>query len=150
MASAPALGARCGGVLWALRRVLLLRANAPVWAAVEVAVAVAVATLPGAETVSAMTAPPAMSATDLSRQQRQRVSDRAWRSGSMAAGADTQVPWSEDAKLIAQDARIYLDVQCVDGQPLVGLRLDGQVRISGAAAACVLCHRQRGLGAVRD
>lgn len=127
-----------------LRWVLPLLAAVPMWAAA------AVGAEPLAEAVSVSAAPPALSANALSRQQRQRVSDRAWRSDGVAsaAGAVTAMPWSEDPKLISQGARIYLNGQRTDGQPLVGMRLDGQVRIAGAAAACVLCHRQSGLGAV--
>lgn len=50
--------------------------------------------------------------------------------------------------MIAEGARLYLEGVNSQGQPLVGLRFDGQVRVVGAAAACVLCHRRSGLGAV--
>lgn len=87
-----------------------------------------------------------MSANAVSRQARQRIANRAWRNDeSTEAGA----AWlSDDTKLIEQGRRIYLEGVGSEGQPIVGTRLDGQVRLSGAAAACALCHRRSGLGAV--
>jgi cytochrome c553 len=41
--------------------------------------------------------------------------------------------------------RIYRDGMLADGTPLRGSRSDG-VRVSGAAAACITCHRASGVG----
>jgi hypothetical protein len=92
----------------------------------------------------------APTAVELSRQARQRISNRAWRAdGSADAEAGLlELGLSSDPKLIELGRRIYQDGVRADGTPLSGLRLDGQVRISGAAASCVLCHRRSGLGAV--
>ncbi len=90
--------------------------------------------------------PAPLSATDSSRLERQRISARNWRS-DLSVPAETAA-LSDDPQVIAAGARIYLEGLRDKGQPLVGLRLDGQVRVAGAAAACVLCHRRSGLGAV--
>jgi hypothetical protein len=96
------------------------------------------------------TGPTLPAANVLARQARQRTSARFWRTdGNLATdAADDALPWSNDPQLIEQGRRLYLDGVRSDGQPLVGLRLDGQVRLAGAAAACALCHRRSGLGAV--
>ncbi|MDH4289491.1 MAG: c-type cytochrome [Aquincola sp.] len=90
------------------------------------------------------------SAYDLARQERQRRSARQWRTDSLlAAQPDERTPrLSDDPKVIERGRRLYVDGVRADGQPLVGVRLDGQVRLTGAAAACALCHRASGLGAV--
>ncbi|MEY4754327.1 MAG: hypothetical protein RJA44_2002 [Pseudomonadota bacterium] len=44
--------------------------------------------------------------------------------------------------------RIYMEGILTSGKPLIGHRLDGGVKISGERAACVLCHRRSGLGAI--
>ena len=96
---------------------------------------------------SAMAASAPLSAVARSRLERQRVSDRAWRSDD-AAGGLAGPGAADDPKLLAQGERLYRDGLRRDGQPLVGLRLDGQLTLSGATAACALCHRRSGLGAV--
>jgi hypothetical protein len=95
------------------------------------------------------TTPAAVSANVLARQERQRISSRMWRTDAeLAAGTEATTPWSNDPKVIELGRRIYMEGQKPDGQPLVGVRLDGQVRMVGAGAACVLCHRRSALGAV--
>jgi hypothetical protein len=91
-----------------------------------------------------------LSANAKARLERDRISERAWRTEGMLSQlpGDTARGWSDDPKLIEQGRRIYTEGLRPDGQPLVGARLDGQVKISGATAACVLCHRRSGLGAV--
>jgi cytochrome c553 len=89
-----------------------------------------------------------LSASALSRLERQRVSERRWRDNASPAAELLAGGLSDDARLLAQGERLYREGVRVDGQPLVGLRLNGQVRIEGAAAACVTCHRRSGLGAV--
>lgn len=90
-----------------------------------------------------------VSANILSRQARQRTSDRIWRNAAaLASGAGAELGLSSDPAVIEAGRRLYVDGLRADQQPLVGVRLDGQVRITGAAAACVLCHRRSGLGAV--
>jgi hypothetical protein len=75
----------------------------------------------------------APSANVLARQERQRISNRVWRTDSeLTTATETSPPWSDDAKLIEQGRRIYMEGLRPDGQPLVGRRLDGQIRISGA------------------
>lgn len=78
------------------------------------------------------------------------MSERVWRSDSLlkAQPALRSSTLSEDPKVIEQGRRIYVEGIRGDGQPLVGLRLGGQVRLTGASAACALCHRASGLGAV--
>jgi hypothetical protein len=102
---------------------------------------------PAAASAAAVAAP---SANELSRQARQRISARSWRmDGTAEADAGVQaLGLSSDPQVIEQGRRIYVDGVRADDKPLTGLRLDGQVRISGRAAACVLCHRRSGLGAV--
>jgi cytochrome c553 len=104
----------------------------------------------GAQAQEATQAVAPASAYDLARQERQRRSARYWRTDSLlATQPDEAMPrLSDDPKVIEQGRRLYVDGLRGDGRPLVGLRLDGQVRISGAAAACALCHRASGLGAV--
>jgi hypothetical protein len=102
-------------------------------------------------------------ANQAARRERQRLSARTWRSDAVngapadalqaTAGAGGATPaeanaWSHDPALIEQGRKLYLEGRRSDGSALEGLRLDGQVRIAGAAAACVLCHRRSGLGAV--
>jgi cytochrome c553 len=48
---------------------------------------------------------------------------------------------------VAMGRRIYLEGVLPDGQPLHGVRADVGV-VTGAAAACVACHRPSGLGQV--
>jgi hypothetical protein len=103
----------------------------------------------------ATTAPPPTVAGQLpaaniaARAQRQRQAARTWRSdGTPAESADEDRPWSSDPALVALGRKLYLDGMRESGAPLAGKRLDGQVQISGAAAACALCHRRSGLGAV--
>ena len=78
------------------------------------------------------------------------MSARVWRNDdALAADAVLEAPrFVRDLELIAQGRRLYLDGVRADGQSLVGARLDGQMRVSGAAAACALCHRRSGLGTV--
>jgi hypothetical protein len=123
-------------------------------AGVTLAVVLALAA-PGARAQAVAAAPAASSvatpsANELSRQARQKISARAWRAdGSADADAGLQaLGLSSDPALIEQGRRIYQDGVRADGKALTGLRLDGQVRISGPAAACALCHRRSGLGAV--
>jgi hypothetical protein len=54
---------------------------------------------------------------------------------------------SPDAALIEQGRRLYMEGVRSDGQPLVAGRL-GNAELSGAAAACVACHKRSGLGGV--
>ncbi|MFM2055779.1 MAG: hypothetical protein RLY71_164 [Pseudomonadota bacterium] len=49
---------------------------------------------------------------------------------------------------IEQGRRIYQEGILPSGKPLEGYRLDGQIKLSGATAACMLCHRRSGLGAI--
>jgi hypothetical protein len=85
-----------------------------------------------------------------SRLLRAKTSARVWRSDTaVAAGQAQAMPeLSTDPAVLAAGRRIYHEGVRADGQPLVGLRLEGQVRITGASAACVLCHRRSALGAV--
>lgn len=46
---------------------------------------------------------------------------------------------------VLRGERIYRDGMLADGAPLRGTRSDG-VRVSGAAAACITCHRASGVG----
>ncbi len=91
---------------------------------------------------------PTQTANALNRLERQRISERAWRDEASAGTAAPTPGLSDDPTLIAQGVRLYRDGQRANGQPLTGTRLDGQVTISGAGAACALCHRRSGLGAV--
>jgi len=95
-------------------------------------------------------AAPVQTANERSRQERQRISEQVWRNEGMLAAR--QLPGiaglSDDPGVIEQGRRIYVDGMRDDGRPLVGIRLDGQIKVSGAAAACSLCHRASGLGAV--
>ncbi len=95
-------------------------------------------------------APAELSAIDRARAERTLISSRSWRTDSAlrAPGADAGVELSDDPGVIEQGRRLYVEGRRATGEPLVGQRLDGQVRISGAAAACALCHRRSGLGAV--
>ncbi len=92
----------------------------------------------------------APSANQLARESRQRTSARIWRTDTALAtpGTEASPTLSDEPRLVELGRRLYLDGLRGDGQPLVGTRLDGQVRMAGAAAACVLCHRRSGLGAV--
>ncbi len=101
-----------------------------------------------APTAAASAASTPLSANALSRLERQRVSERRWRDNASPAAERLAGGLSEDARLLAQGERLYREGVRVDGQPLVGLRLNGQVRMEGATAACVACHRRSGLGAV--
>ncbi len=94
---------------------------------------------------SAASAP--LSAVERSRLERHRIGDRVWRSDDAVGGLGGS-GLSGDPRLLAEGERLYRDGLRRDGQPLVGLRLDGQLKLSGAAAACALCHRRSGLGAV--
>ncbi|MEX8519313.1 MAG: cytochrome c [Leptothrix sp. (in: b-proteobacteria)] len=58
-----------------------------------------------------------------------------------------QIPIGTAADIEA-GRRIYREGILPSGEPLTGHRLDGEVKISGQTAACVLCHRRSGLGAV--
>ena len=104
-------------------------------------------TVAAVDAATPLTGPAANAA---SRQERQRISARLWRDDAALAEAASKTtgPWSDDPQLIEQGRRLYLDGLRADGSPLVGTRLDGQIRISGATAACALCHRRSGLGAV--
>jgi hypothetical protein len=90
------------------------------------------------------------SASELARAARKRISDRAWRADGSAEADEgmLSVGLSSDPAVLEQGRRIYLDGVRADGKPLTGVRLNGQVRMSGPAAACALCHRRSGLGAV--
>ncbi|WP_309678353.1 hypothetical protein [Polaromonas sp.] len=46
---------------------------------------------------------------------------------------------------VQRGERIYRDGVLANGMPLAGSRVDG-VRVAGAAAACITCHRASGLG----
>ncbi|MEY8876877.1 MAG: hypothetical protein AB9M60_10245 [Leptothrix sp. (in: b-proteobacteria)] len=128
---------------WALSAVLA-GAAAPAWSA------------PAATDVSAATEPPARSANELARRERQRLSARIWRQDEVLAEAAAEapkagtgaLPWSNDAALIAIGERLYNEGRRANGEPLEGTRLGGAIRIRGADAACTLCHRRSGLGAV--
>lgn len=92
-----------------------------------------------------------LSASAMARAERQRISARVWRSEDVlrsATDASDTPPWSNDPALIEMGRRLFVEGRRADGRPLVGARLEGQVRISGANAACSLCHRRSGLGAV--
>lgn len=108
-----------------------------------------------AQATVALGAPAVQSAEPLSAHarsalERKRMSERNWRTNAELdqAPSDPTAPWSQAPGLIEQGRQIYLYGKRLDGKPLVGMRLDGQVRIAGEAAACVLCHRRSGLGAV--
>lgn len=58
-----------------------------------------------------------------------------------------QIPVGSAAE-IEQGRRIYHEGILPDGSPLTARRLDGEIAISGQNAACVLCHRRSGLGAI--
>jgi hypothetical protein len=92
----------------------------------------------------------APTANELARQARQRIAERVWRmeGSAEAAGGAAQLGLSDDPKVIETGRRLYLDGVRANGQPLVGTRLDNSIRMSGADAACVMCHRRSGLGAV--
>jgi hypothetical protein len=92
---------------------------------------------------------PRLSAGALARQDRQQISARVWRNDSMPSqeAGPTVAGLSEDVRLIAVGRQLYLEGLHADGRPLTGTRLNGQIRVSGAAAACALCHRRSGLGA---
>ncbi|MEY2685822.1 MAG: hypothetical protein RL375_20, partial [Pseudomonadota bacterium] len=95
------------------------------------------------------TVPVAPSANAHARSERQRLSARVWRSdGSSPDAGAKALELSTDPQVIEEGRKLYLEGQRADGKPLVGVRLDGQVRLAGPAAACVLCHRRSGLGAV--
>jgi hypothetical protein len=103
---------------------------------------------PGAAASAALNGP---SANALSRQERNRISSRVWRTDAILEAstiAPAERAWSDDPQLIERGRRLFLEGQRADGSPLVGRRLDGQIRLSGATAACSLCHRRSGLGAV--
>ena len=89
-------------------------------------------------------------ANRLAREARDKISSRIWAmDGTPTSQANENAPLlSSDLRVLEQGRRLYLEGLRGDGQPLVGWRLDGQVRISAAGAACVLCHRRSGLGAV--
>ena len=93
---------------------------------------------------------PRLSAGALARQDRQQISARVWRHETMPSqeAGPAVAGLSDDARLVAVGRQLYREGLHADGQPLTGTRLKGQIRVSGAAAACVLCHRRSGLGAV--
>lgn len=64
-----------------------------------------------------------------------------------AAPTLDQIPVGSTAE-IEQGRRIYHEGILPDGKPLTAKRLDGEISISGQNAACVLCHRRSGLGAI--
>lgn len=99
---------------------------------------------------SELARPAALSAIERARAERTLISSRSWRTDSdlRAQPADNMAELSNDPNVIEQGRRLYAEGRRATGEPLVGQRLDGQVRISGAAAACALCHRRSGLGAV--
>jgi hypothetical protein len=100
-----------------------------------------------AATASAAVLAP-VAANALNRQERQRIASQrwldetAWQNGVGTAGL------SDDPEVIAEGEQLYRQGTHRDGRALVGQRLAGAVRLSGAAAACALCHRRSGLGAV--
>jgi cytochrome c553 len=52
-----------------------------------------------------------------------------------------------DAQLVEQGRRIYQDGVLISGAGLEGVRT-GNVKVKGAQAACVNCHRRSGMGSV--
>lgn len=60
--------------------------------------------------------------------------------------AVAQAP-SDSATLVEQGRRIYMEGILVSGKPLQGVRGD-QIKLEGASAACVNCHRRSGMGSV--
>ena len=134
--------------LGALLSATLALALPPTGASAQSGAPVAVAASAAAAGVrSTFSATP--SANALARTERQRLSARVWRSdGSSPDAGGAALMLSTDPKVIDEGRTLYLEGRRADGKPLVGIRLDGQVRLAGAAAACVLCHRRSGLGAV--
>jgi hypothetical protein len=66
----------------------------------------------------------------------------------LALAAATSWPvWAaeQDATAVLAGQRIYRDGVLADGSALRGTRSDG-VRVSGASAACITCHRASGMG----
>jgi hypothetical protein len=83
------------------------------------------------------------------RAERTRLSNRVWRRDDSQELASADAPaLSSDPRVIERGRLLYTEGRRENGAPLVGQRLDGQVGLRGAAAACVLCHRRSGLGAV--
>jgi hypothetical protein len=66
--------------------------------------------------------------------------------GLPAIAADQDSKDNKDRLLdVQRGERIYRDGLLANGTPLTGSRVDG-VRVSGASAACITCHRASGLG----
>lgn len=65
----------------------------------------------------------------------------------VSPAVSASAPAADDAALIALGRRVYREGLGVDGQPLVAVR-GGGLQASGAAVACLNCHRSSGLGAV--
>jgi hypothetical protein len=91
-----------------------------------------------------------LSANALNRIERQRMAERSWRSDDSpaAAAGRQQLGLSDDPRVIQEGERLFLEGRHLDGRPVQAARLDGQLPLSGSAAACVYCHRRSGLGAV--
>ncbi len=88
-------------------------------------------------------------ANQRAREESRRLSARVWRAdGSEVARVDPVPGLSNDAQLVDLGRQLYLEGRRPDGRQLEGVRLDGQLRLAGPAAACALCHRRSGLGAV--
>ncbi len=61
--------------------------------------------------------------------------------------AGSSVAAAEAVDLVALGRRIYVEGLLPDGKPLTGIRF-GKDPVHGREAACVLCHRRSGMGAV--
>jgi len=64
-----------------------------------------------------------------------------------AGSADPATGAAASTELVEQGRRLYAEGIRVDGSPLVADRLEASP-LSGAAAACVACHRRSGMGEV--
>ncbi|MEY4747817.1 MAG: hypothetical protein RIQ60_31 [Pseudomonadota bacterium] len=83
------------------------------------------------------------------RAERARLSNRVWRHEDSAELKANDAPaLSDDPQVIELGRLLYTEGRRADGSLLVAQRLQGQTSLTGSAAACVLCHRRSGLGAV--
>lgn len=106
-----------------------------------------IATLSCAQQVAAPAAPTPASAAGTPGRMLQVLGPRGAIQQTNTASTLDQIPVGTPADIEA-GRRIYTEGILPNGQPLTALRLDGQVQISGATAACVLCHRRSGLGGI--
>lgn len=88
-------------------------------------------------------------ANQAARAERQRIAQREWRrDGHPALLQLADARLSDDAAVLERGRQLYEQGRRADGTALTATRLNGQIRLSGERAACVLCHRRSGLGAV--